>query len=1415
MTEPRIFISSVTSELGSYRDELARLLRKRQCTVKVQADFNPTSEEYLLPMLHDYIQTCHVVICLVGERYGHEPVGPEATDFAFTYGIVEGSSATPRYSYTQWEYIFARKMNKAVFVFLPTPDLQRDPLHLENPEESILAALQAAFIDGEIRGRSKTRTPFDSLEKLKEEIQSIDFHRLALAEHHEVELKTESPYVGLRHFRESERGQFYGRGKLISELLIASEQSPLLLVLGSSGSGKSSVIRAGVIPALRRKHRGKEKIVVFNPDVDPFEGLYGGLLRAEFSQEDARIARTPSPNIILECFSSLRKPGEAWLIFIDQFEEIFTRTPKNEEAKACLKQFIAALVSTATHPDPGLRVILAMRDDFFSNLEGHKALCEITDENFERVTSLTDRELRDVIHSPAAAHGVSFEPGLIDCILRDVQDPRGRLPLPLLQYTLDVLWRADDVSDRMLNQSTYEQIGGVKGALQKKVTDYYGALGAEHQQSVRRILLRLVDIGEKEVPVSRAARKSELDTKRDGEVFEQLLTHEKLLIAKEGSDGARGDSTVELAHEALISGWEEYHKWVAESREAITLRNAINHDATSWKQLHKSNNPSERKRAIAELWSGSRMERALELQATDGFDQLGGLDDMESEFLSESGNQRKREIIRLRRRNLILSVLSVIAIAGGAFALVKQSEASKAGKLAQEKGDEAINQRDEARYNEGLGWLLRAQVAEERKNQYPDTLLYAAQAIGFEGMGRPADAPESLLRYIRKDRNQEAFQIARNWISDRPAYLPIWSSEAYPSPATGLKINADGSQLALASADGSIRFWYLREETMHEIREPNEQLASFAFYPTGIRMVVINGTTSVAISEDGDTIATAGKDGSIRLRRLGKVSVIETGMPNPASAITFSTENSLGAAVFPSGIRVFFPNYNALANAWTEHQQKSSAVDISPDGKRIAAGTPDGEIVIYDAASAITTGRCAGEQRHGGQIMDIAYRPDGRQLASASMDGTIRLWDTNGNIPTVIATLRGHSGGVSNLAWFPCGRMLATAGADGSARIWNTSGATMTSPDLHSYLSRSWYRFDKESKVISWVNGEGIINVPHDSLLGLHLANGDPMPILVAASAWNGLAEGADLPPELLTAADNAAKANQWRTLDLRLKQMRRLKVSFDTVDKFTRMQESIATPEKPYSNFEGMDFIWCAPGSFTIGSPLSENQLGRQRIETQHEVSHTSGFWLAKTELTQEQWMSVMGAGNNPSNFTISGLNHPAENVSWSDAMEFCRRLTDRERARGALPPEWEYTLPTEAQWEYACRSGSETAYSFGNNPANLDKYGHHKRSEQGNVSIHFTIPVGDLKQNEWGFHDMYGNVREWCRDSLDVTSPGFGNVRGSDPLGKDGNIKAIRGGSFENTASDCRSASRAGAPPNVRSGSLGFRPALVISNP
>jgi serine/threonine protein kinase/formylglycine-generating enzyme required for sulfatase activity len=283
-------------------------------------------------------------------------------------------------------------------------------------------------------------------------------------------------------------------------------------------------------------------------------------------------------------------------------------------------------------------------------------------------------------------------------------------------------------------------------------------------------------------------------------------------------------------------------------------------------------------------------------------------------------------------------------------------------------------------------------------------------------------------------------------------------------------------------------------------------------------------------------------------------------------------------------------------------------------------------------------------------------------------------------------------------------------------------------------------------------------------------------------------------------------------TLEARLESTERIEPNPDGQPK---AGEGSRAGEDRDDNALKMKFCWCPAGTFRMGSPAGE--VGREHNEGPVEVTLSRGFWIGKTEVTQSQWQKVMGTGlqdqkrkGGIGEIRGEGPDHPMYFVTHTEATEFCSKLTASERAAGRLTAGWDYRLPTEAQWEYACRAGTTTATAFG------DRLGSHQANFDGGVPYNgaspgpshgATVPVGSYTPNAWGVLDMYGNVWEWCRDWYADSLAG-----GHDPEGPpSGAFRSKRGGAWGNIGNACRSAGRAGLGPEVRYDFLGFRVARV----
>ena len=250
----------------------------------------------------------------------------------------------------------------------------------------------------------------------------------------------------------------------------------------------------------------------------------------------------------------------------------------------------------------------------------------------------------------------------------------------------------------------------------------------------------------------------------------------------------------------------------------------------------------------------------------------------------------------------------------------------------------------------------------------------------------------------------------------------------------------------------------------------------------------------------------------------------------------------------------------------------------------------------------------------------------------------------------------------------------------------------------------------------------------------------------------------------------------------------------------------------KVQTNSIGMKLVLLPAGEFLMGSPEAEKY--REDYETQHQVRITQPFYLGQTEVTQGQWEAVMGTTPwKDQGYVQVGASYATTYVSWEDAVAFCGKLTEQERKAGRLPQAWEYTLPTEAQWEYACRAGTKTAYSFGDDDSKIGDYAWYGGIiGDGNAKTEqYAHEVGQKKANPWGLYDMHGNVWEWCADWFD--SDYYGKSPLDNPSNpEEGSNRVLRGGSWYGTARYCRSAYRDRYDPTNRDYDLGFRVARVL---
>jgi len=458
----------------------------------------------------------------------------------------------------------------------------------------------------------------------------------------------ESPYMGLRYFDTTDANLFYGREALTRELAERVSKESFLAIVGASGSGKSSVARAGLIPAWQKENE-RGAVHVITPTAHPLESLATSLTRASESVtatstlmddmgKDARSLR-------LYVKKMLSSSGNTnLLLVVDQFEETFTLCKDITERKA----FIESLLSLADEENTTARVVITLRADFYHHYFEYESLRLTLEKHQANLGAMTQDELREAIIQPAENNGWKFQEGLAEQILQDVGSEPGALPL--LSHALLETWKRRQ--GRTLTLQGYHEAGGVKKAITQTAENIYDKLSKEEQAIARNIFLRLTELGEGTQDTRRRVKMEELaqaQSKEQDAVAKVLktLTDARLVTTEQ-------DST-EVAHEALIREWGTLRKWLDEDRESLRLHRHLTESAEEWVR---------RDREASELYRGARLKQ-LQDWVKEHADAL--ISPLEREFVKASQNVKKREQARwvgIGTVGFVLLVLVVLGIAG-------------------------------------------------------------------------------------------------------------------------------------------------------------------------------------------------------------------------------------------------------------------------------------------------------------------------------------------------------------------------------------------------------------------------------------------------------------------------------------------------------------------------------------------------------------------------------------------------------------------------------------------------------------------------------------------------------------------------------------------------------------------------------
>jgi WD40 repeat protein/tRNA A-37 threonylcarbamoyl transferase component Bud32 len=820
------------------------------------------------------------------------------------------------------------------------------------------------------------------------------------------------PFKGLASFEPVDADYFFGRERLVAELVARLVGAGFLGIVGPSGSGKSSVLRAGLLPALAGGVLpGSEgwRRLLLRPGERPLDEL-------------RRVLVSGAKDPLAEALDALPANGRL-LLAVDQLEELFTACRSDDERAA----FADALVRAAADPQSRAVVVVALRADFYGRFAAYPGLAELLGANHVLVGPMQASELRRVVELPAGRVGLRVEPELADALVDDVEGEPGALPL--LSTALLELWQKRQ--DNALTLAAYRESGGVHGAVARLAEGTYAGIPDERKPLVRSIMLRLVGEGEGDAPVRRRALLGELDLERNKEVADVLdqLADSRLVTVSEGS--------VEVAHEALLREWPRLRQWIEEDTEGRRLRRHVTQAATEWDAAGRDQ---------GELYRGARLAAALDWSADHALD----LNELEREFVTQSREASERETKQVRRINrrlrallLGVAVLLAAAAAGGIFALIQRGQARNAetAQLAQRLGAQALVEEDL-----DLSLLLARQAvaiddSPETRGYLLSALRRSPAAVGI--MHGPGPGVELRAIAISPDGKTLAVLSAGGGVLffDARTYAQIGDPlSVTPVPESGqasLAFSPDGRTLAVGG-DDSVSLVDARTR---------EQLAKTTVGGVATRMAFTMGSNLVLLVAPGDAGSLGEADAQIAIRDAATLEPIGPTIEPKAfvGAYVGFWYASPQFSLTPDGLSVITASEDGELALWDLRSRKKTrtwriepgtapALAVSPDGRTAAVGIKNG-VQLVDLRSGITrtaTADVAGSPNW------VLFSPDGKMVVSTNRDKTVTRWDVQS--ATRLGTLRGHSNSVQQPVFSPDGETLYTVSHDGTAIAWDLTG---------------------------------------------------------------------------------------------------------------------------------------------------------------------------------------------------------------------------------------------------------------------------------------------------------------------------------------------------------------------------------------
>ena len=937
---------------------------------------------------------------------------------------------------------------------------------------------------------------------------------------HEPTFEPRNPYKGLHAFRGEDARDFFGRASFIDELagelakILAREKKDngaarMLIIVGSSGSGKSSTVMAGVLPLLKAgKLPGSSEWVYLGPIVPgrhPIEALTLALEEClrdrshKAIREDLEDESTRGLHLIATHLAE--QPDTKVVLVVDQFEELFTLTASEQERK----QFIDLLVTASTEPGGALLVILTLRADFYDRPLYYPELGQIIEKQGKLVYPMNVKELQAVIERPAALPDVqvTFEEGLVGDLLFEVQGQIGALPL--LQFTLDQLFQRR--TGHQLIREAYDEIGGVKGALSKHAEDTYAALPSEdHRRLAHALFLRLIFPGATEQDTTRRrAILSELSLEDATETRLLRETADAFVAARLlTTNEIAGITTIEVSHEALIREWVRLTNWLREARDDIALQQVLSADTAEWLRRGKPTDRLYRDTELAEAqtWMERNVPSKDEvefLQASLAEQQLRQVEEQDRK--ARELTLQRRVVSRQRLLLAALSLFTVVVIILATVAEVGRQQADAQRQLA-----------DAQRRLAQIQTLIagsRALAAQANNallnNQVDRALLLSVKANETYNTHEAHDSLLAALQY-----SPRMLKMLRT------RFAVLNPGSVYN---TALTFSSDGQSL-LSFVPGAGGFsWDTQTGASHRLPIPCPKVfdnphviqcspLSYAVLP--------NGEGGIAVSPNGQMVASVSSKGSWVWNAMTGALIAQLELIPDCPLPNNSANNSqpFQCAIGNFTAIAFSPNGKILATSRCSQYSQFSCIQVqiylwdviakktlgriviqqaivpvtlafSPDSKILATSDTDGTVKLWDIASKTLVGRISTGDADliadnsdvsltsYSQEEDLAFSPDGKLLATVNANGAIVLWDVITEKP--VESLTG-AGRVEQLAFSPGGKILASGSDDNELRIWDVATGTLIGRPLAGHTQNiTSLVFSPDGKMLASIDKSGTI----------------------------------------------------------------------------------------------------------------------------------------------------------------------------------------------------------------------------------------------------------------------------------------------------------------------------------------------------